>query len=286
MQRSIVWALAAIGLWGSLAALGVRLAHLPPLWLTGVALGLGSLLALPLGGWRWAALRVSGSALALGVYGLLGFHLLLFLALRWAPPVQANLINYLWPLLIVLLAPLFQPVLQLRAAHALGALMGLAGAAWVILGRGGTPAGGAAGVYPMAGWGYAAASASAFIWASYSLATRRLAALPSASVGTFAAASGALALLAHALLEPAAQPSAADWGWIVLIGLGPMGAAFYLWDAALKNGDARHIGVLSYLTPLLSTVVLVLSRSAGVPWVVWPAGALIVGGALIGTRAH
>jgi drug/metabolite transporter (DMT)-like permease len=31
------------------------------------------------------------------VYGLFGFHFFLFLALRHAPPVEANLVNYLWP---------------------------------------------------------------------------------------------------------------------------------------------------------------------------------------------
>jgi drug/metabolite transporter (DMT)-like permease len=50
------------------------------------------------------------------------------------------------------------------------------------------------------------------------------------------------------------------------MGLGPMGVAFYLWDAALKKGDPRHIGVLSYLTPLGSSLLLlwVLDRAFNV----------------------
>ena len=51
--------------------------------------------------------RVSWPLLALGVYGLFGFHFLLFISLRLAPPVEANLVNYLWPLGIVVMAPLF-----------------------------------------------------------------------------------------------------------------------------------------------------------------------------------
>jgi hypothetical protein len=50
-------------------------------------------------------------------------------------------------------------------------------------------------------------------------------------------------------------------GLIVAVGLGPLGAAFYLWDAALKRGDARRIGILSYLTPLASTLLLVARRA-------------------------
>ena len=48
-----------------------------------------------------------------------------------------------------------------------------------------------------------------------------------------------------------------DLGLIALMGIGPMGAAFYLWDRALKHGDPRIIGVLSYLTPLASTALLI-----------------------------
>ena len=96
-------ALGAIFLWATLAPLGVALSHVPPFLLTGLALLVGSLVALPLSGFRLSGWRVSLSTLALGVYGLFGFHFLLFIALRHAPPVQANLVNYLWPLLMVVL---------------------------------------------------------------------------------------------------------------------------------------------------------------------------------------
>ena len=45
-------ALAAIALWGSLAPLGVRLAHIPPFLLTGLGLLVGSVIALPLSQFR------------------------------------------------------------------------------------------------------------------------------------------------------------------------------------------------------------------------------------------
>ena len=94
-------ALGAIALWSTLAALGVSLAALPPFLLTGVALIVGSAPAWPL----WRQWRVPPGTLALGVAGLFGYHFLLFVALRLAPPIEANLVNYLWPLLIVVLAP-------------------------------------------------------------------------------------------------------------------------------------------------------------------------------------
>ncbi|HZX29294.1 MAG TPA: EamA/RhaT family transporter, partial [Telluria sp.] len=80
-----LFAFGAIALWSVLAALGVSLSHVPPFLLTGLGLLAGSLVALPLSGFRLSAWRVPLPTLALGVYGLFGFHLLLFVALRTAP---------------------------------------------------------------------------------------------------------------------------------------------------------------------------------------------------------
>jgi drug/metabolite transporter (DMT)-like permease len=270
-------ALGAIVLWASLAALGVALSHVPPFLLTGLSLLVGSAIALPLSRFDWRQWRVPMSALALGVYGLFGFHFLLFIALRHAPPVQANLINYLWPLGIVVMAPLFLPGVSLARRHVLAALLGFAGAALAILGRGGS-------AEVVWAWGYIPAAASAFIWASYSLLTKRVRAFPTAAIGSFALVSGGLSLLCHALLEPAVALSGRDWMLIALLGLGPLGGAFFLWDAALKRGDARQIGVLSFLTPLLSTLTLLVVRGETPSLSVAIAAAMIIGAAVLATR--
>jgi drug/metabolite transporter (DMT)-like permease len=271
-------ALGAIALWASLATLGVSLAHVPPFLLTGLSLLVGSVIALPLSRFDLRQWRVPPATLALGVYGLFGYHFLLFTAFRHAPPVEANLVNYLWPLGIVVMAPLLLKGVHLKAAHLVAALMGFAGAALVILG-GHSVSGGFA-------WGYLPALGAAFIWASYSLLTKRVAGFPTAAIGLFGLVSGVLSLACHAWLETAVTLSGRDWGLITLMGLGPLGAAFFLWDAALKRGDARHIGILSFLTPLLSTLLLVTVRGERPGLTVWLAGALIIGGAVLGTRSR
>jgi drug/metabolite transporter (DMT)-like permease len=272
-------ALGAIVLWASLAALGVALSHVPPFLLTGLSLLVGSAIALPLSRFDWKQWRVPVSTLALGVYGLFGFHFLLFIALRHAPPVQANLINYLWPLGIVVMAPLFLPGVSLARRHVLAALLGFAGAALAILGRGGS-------AEVVWAWGYIPAAASAFIWASYSLLTKRVKPFPTAAIGSFALVSGGLSLLCHALLEPAVALSGQDGMLIALLGLGPLGGAFFLWDAALKRGDAPQIGVLSFLTPLLSTLTLLVVRGETPSLSVALAAAMIIGAAVIATRGR
>lgn len=273
-----LYALGAIALWASLAALGVALQHVPPFLLTGLALLIGSLLALPAVLRNPQAWKIPVSTLLMGVYGLFGFHFLLFIALRHAPAVEANLVNYLWPLLIVVMAPLFLPGLQLRAVHVVAALLGFGGAAIAILGSRGTD-------HVTGGWhwGYVPALISAFIWSSYSLMTRRVAAFPTAAIGLFGLVSGLLSLLCHALMEPATTLSMQDMWLLGVMGLGPLGAAFFLWDKALKLGDARQIGILSYLTPLGSTALLMVVSGRAFSWSIGLAALMIVGAAVLGT---
>ena len=284
-HRANLLALATIALWASLAALGASLRHVPPFLLTGLGLLAGSLIALPMVRFDVRQLAVPWPTLAIGVYGLFGFHLLLFTALGNAPPVEANLINYLWPLGIVLMAPLILPGVHLTRLHVLAALTGFAGAAIAILGRSGAGA-------PAPGnmlLGYACAAGAALVWSSYSLLTKRLALtgrnFPTAAIGSFGLVSGVLALVCHALWEPSVALSLRDVLLIAALGLGPLGGAFFLWDKALKLGDARQIGVLSYLTPLLSTLILLWSTGQPLSWNVGVATLMILGAAIAGTRA-
>ena len=266
-----IFALGAIALWTTLAALAVSLKSVPPFLLVGIPLLLTGLGTAP----TWRAWRVPPATLLVGVYGLFGFHLLLFTALKLAPPVEANLVNYLWPLLIVLLAPLFLPGERLGLRHVLGALLGFGGAALVITG----------GHWTLSAqyWqGYLLAFGAAVIWSTYSLLTKRLPPFPTAAVGAFCLLSGLLSLACHALFEPRYMPSAAEWLRIALLALGPLGAAYFLWDAAMKRGQARTIGSLAFLTPLGSTLVLIASGMGQLTWTVAAAAVMIVAGAVLG----
>jgi drug/metabolite transporter (DMT)-like permease len=271
-RRSAIDALAAIALWSTLAAVSLQLKSVPPFLLVGAALLLGALC----GARGIRVIGVPPALLALGIYGLFAYHFCLFLALRLAPPIEANLINYLWPLFIVVLSPLVLSGTTLRMRHVGGALLGFAGAALVVTeGRFAFATGSAP--------GYALAFAAAVIWSTYSLMTKRFGAFPTSTIATFCLYSGILSLVCHALFEPRYVPRASDVPYWLWIGIGPMGAAFYLWDRAMKRGDPRVIGTLAYLTPLLSTALVALVSGGHVRLSSAAAMLLIVGGAALGT---
>ena len=270
--------LGAIFLWASLASLVTLLSDIPPLLLTGIGLIIGAAVSIPALRFGIKPWKVPAKTLLLGVYGLFGYHLMLFLALQNAPAVEANLVNYLWPLLIVLLSPIFTKSLALNFRYVLAAISGFAGAVIAITYNG-------SGLESLSiELGYFFALAAALIWATYSLATTKVPSFPTPAIGLFALVSGVLAIGAHFLFEPAASISTADWLLLLVLGVGPLGGAFYLWDAALKIGDPRRIGLLAFLTPLLSTALLLVVSGDSLSWQLLLATALVVGGALLGPR--
>lgn len=278
--------LVAVVLWSSLAAVTAKIAAIPPFELVALSFALSTVAGL---GWamvtgeKLSTLRtVPWGYWALGVYGLFGYHAAYFFALQSAPAIEANLVNYLWPLLIVVLSALLPESSggrPLRWWHVAGAALGFLGTAAILLGRGeSAPIASTAGH----GSGFLAAFAAALIWASYSVGTRLYADVPSIAVMGTSAATAVAALAVSLSAETWVWPATtATWLAIVFQGFGPVGLAFYLWDRAMKHGHLRFVGVASYATPLLSTLILVASGIAEASAMLWVAAALIALGAAL-----
>src|SRR5438270_465924 len=132
--------LTAILMWSLLSVMTVATGTIPAFQLAAMTFAIGALV----GSLTWvgrakavSALRQPLVAWVVGVGGLFGYHALYFLALRFAPPAEAGLLNYLWPLLIVLFSSLL-PGERLLAHHIIGALLGLAGTVLLLMGGGGS----------------------------------------------------------------------------------------------------------------------------------------------------
>lgn len=271
----------AILLWSTLALTTSSTGAVPPFLLTALTFAIGGAVGLVTAVARGVGLGVLRQPWPVwlhGVGGLFGYHFFYFSALKLAPPAEAGLIAYLWPLLIVLMSA-FLPGEGLRPAHIIGALMGLAGTVVLL----GARAGGF-GFAPEYVPGYLAAALCAVIWSVYSVASRRFASVPTEVVAGFCLATAALSALCHVLFEPSVWPAGAgEWLAVVALGIGPVGIAFYTWDIGMKRGDIRLLGVMSYAAPVLSTLLLVLAGFAALSWSLGLACALIVGGAAVAT---
>jgi len=273
--------LTAILMWSLLAVLTVASGTIPAFQLAAMTFAIGALVGfLTFIGRPQAlrALRQPPAAWAVGVGGLFGYHALYFLSLRFAPPAEAGLLNYLWPLLIVLFSSLL-PGERLAPHHIIGAVLGLAGTVLLFAGNGAGHF--APGEIP----GLIAAFVAAFVWAGYSVMSRRLKAVPTDAVAGFCLATALLAALVHGLVETTVWPETGlQWLAVIGLGIGPVGAAFYAWDVGMKHGDIRVLGAASYATPLLSTAFLILVGYAKPSATIGLAALLIAGGGLIAAK--
>jgi drug/metabolite transporter (DMT)-like permease len=179
------------------------------------------------------------------------YHLCYFLAMRFLPPATALLINALWPLLIVVFAG-FLPNQKMRIQHLIAALIGLIALALLVGSLN-------FGTSPHFKYGIAFALACAFIWSSYSVSARLLPDVPTNAVSAFCLLTGLVSLIFHLLFENTQLKfSSTELLATLILGLGPMGLAFYAWDYAMKHGNVAKIGALSYAAPVSGTLLLVI----------------------------
>jgi len=278
--RATLIGFTAILMWSFLALFTAASGKMPPFQLSAICFAIGSIpgiAVLLLNPSRLVLLKQPAKVWIIGIAGLFGYHFLYFTALRNAPAVEAGLIAYLWPLLIVVGSALL-PGERLRWYHVAGALAGLCGT-FLIVGRNGINFDGAYAV------GYGAAFLCAFTWSGYSLLTRRFDAVSTDVVTGFCLATSILSLICHIGLETTVWPET-SFEWLAVVGLGlfPVGAAFYAWDYGVKNGDIQILGAASYAAPLLSTLILTLFGFAEPSLRIGFACLLVTGGAVLAAQ--
>jgi drug/metabolite transporter (DMT)-like permease len=274
----------AVLMWSTLALFTTLSGDIPPFQLAAMTFSVAFILALI----KWSfnpgkaitALRHPLHIWAFGTIGLFGYHFFYFMALRNAPPVEAGLIAYMWPLLIVVCSALL-PGEKLRWFHIAGAIAGLVGTFALV----------SNGSFSMAGFkaeytsGYVMALACAVTWTAYSLISRKFGDVSSDIIGGYCGATAILSLICHLLFETTYLPnSSTEWLAVLALGLGPVGAAFFTWDYGVKHGHIQALGASAYAAPLLSTILLILFGLAEPSWAVGIACALIVGGAVLASK--
>ena len=278
MKKGNLFGFVAIILWSTLGSLSVLSSNIPPFELVFMAF----FVAFIIGAFLWKKdskgimvhLKWPFKVWFIGVFGLFGYHYFYFLAMQNAPALEANLINYLWPLFIVLFSS-FLPNEKLRWFHVLGVLFGFVGV-FLLISKDENLS-----FNPKYIDGYLYAFVCACIWGVYSVVSRYFAQIPTSAVGGFCAVSSILALICHLIFEVTYIPDFKELFVVLLIGLGPVGGAFFVWDYGVKNGDIQFLGTLSYFTPLLSTALLIFLGLANPTNSVWIACFFIILGSII-----
>ncbi len=280
MARATMIGFSAVLMWALLALLTDASGSVPPFQLSAIAFAIGTLVGLAM---RTAAPETEPVAVppivwVIGIGGLFGYHFFYFTALRNAPAVEASLIAYLWPLLIVLGSAML-PGERLAWHHVAGALLGVVGAFLIV------SQGGGLSFDTRYAFGYAMAALCALTWSSYSLLSRRFPAVPTSVVTWYCAATAILSLGCHLMLEETVWPQG-GLQWLAVAGLGlmPVGAAFYAWDHGVKRGNIQVLGAASYAAPLLSTLVLIAAGAAEPSLRILVACLLITGGAALAAK--
>jgi drug/metabolite transporter (DMT)-like permease len=291
IRRATLIGAIAVLLWATLALFTASTGAVPPFQLMAMTFAIAFLFA----GLKWlrdaamrgrsafAFLRQPWPVWALGIGGLFLYHLFYFVALDHAPAVEASLIAYLWPLLIVLFSALL-PGEKLYWQHVVGALIGMGGAIILLVYR--DQGGGDDPAQPIGtALGYGAALACAFTWSIYSVLSRRFGSAPTDLVGAFCGVTALLGFISHLLVETTVWP-ADQWEWLAILalGLGPVGAAFFVWDYGVKKGDIKALGAISYASPLISTLLLILTGKATASLAILLGCLAIVGGAVLAAR--
>ncbi len=272
-KRATLIGFTAILLWGILALLTSLSGNIPPFQLTAMTFFIAFLVgaaAFLKSGSDFSILRQPPSVWLNGIFGLFGYHAIYFMAMQSAPSIEASLIAYLWPILIVLFSS-FLPGERLRWFHLLGVALGFAGVAVLLL-RGGFA------IKQEYMLGYILAFLCAVIWSVYSVVSRKLNGAPTMLIGAFCGITALLSFVCHLLFERTVAVSGDQWIPVALLGLGPVGLAFFAWDHGMKKGNIKLLGTLSYVAPLLSSVLLVLFGRAAFSWGLLAACGLIVAG--------
>lgn len=251
-----IFGIIAIIMWSTLAILGVNTQNIPAFQLLFVCFSISSLLMFIKRFITHKPLiqkpKLNCRQWLVGIVGLFGFHFCYFIALKNAPAIEVSLISYLWPMLLALFISNRTNIIP----SLIGGIIGFIGVAIIITG------GKSFSFNFNFLSGYLLALCCALLWSTYSWFQSR-SDNQIDDIGWLSLVVATLSLFMHLLFEQSQWHfSVQQWISLVLLGLGPVGGAFYLWDIAMKKGNKKLLVSISYSTPLLSAMILALAGLA------------------------
>lgn len=269
----------ALLLWALAASLATPLRRLPTFEVLAIVFSFGFVIVackLTIAG-QWKKIRQPLIVWFIGVAGIFGNCTFFLAAFKHAPAAQVDLINYLWPIMMFLLA---QFVLKEKCTwrQMAGVLLGFGGVCVLIIGSHGVFV-----FHRNYIVGYVFAFLGAFIWATYTFMTRyRSKKIPSEMLGVYCGAGAIISLVCHFIWEHSVMPSLSQSMVIIAMGLFPQGLAYFLWDYGIKNGNYKLLSILAYGNPIISVLLLVVFGMTQFTATLLIASLLVVAGGIMG----
>jgi len=267
----------AIVLWASWPALATVAYPAPPF----LVLGLSAFIGFAYSYASAAAQRQTNNFFAIRkrtmlfvAAGLMGNNAFYLAAISRIGPAEANVVHYLWPVFLVVLASLVHrhiPTLR----QAIGIAAGFSGVAIALspkMGAGFDTTGVLLGI------------CGALTFAVYSV-VRSLARVETNVVGPSLGLAAVIALVFHVALEPTYLPTASQWIAIAIMGVGPFTLANTLWDKATRAGAAATISSFAFLTPLVAITLLAVFGLDVVTTPIIIGAILAITGAVLASKA-
>ena len=221
--------------------------------------------------------RLSYFAL-LGLLGTYLYYLFLYLGYAEAVGMEVLVVQYSWPVLIVLLSLM---ILRER--------LSVHGIVAIVLGFGGVTIALTQGQLSQIRVSnpevILLVAAGAFCFALFSVLSKKIQEQPTLVVSVYFFAASLASLASMFYFSDFVIPQRADWLPILLNGVLVNGFSYLLWLQALKTSNASYLAPFTYLAPILSAIYLIIFFDEKVTIYYLLGLACVIGGGLINSLA-
>lgn len=240
--------------WATTGCIASQLARIPPfefLALTALVNLLSSCFQLTYYK-KWSSLKQPLFFWAIGCLCVPMNTLGYFWSFQYINPALADLIYYMYPVQVLLLASIFSKGSSFWKSI-IGAFISFLGVCVLLyqdLNSLGSPS-----VWEGVFFGFL----GSFSWAAYSLATKFYSNAPFQMIGIFFGVGSIFSFGIHLATEVYVPPSFLEWAFIVFWGLIVQSLSINLWEKGLRFGNFGFLNGLSFTIPIVSIFLLVLT---------------------------
>ncbi|MFQ3306937.1 MAG: drug/metabolite transporter (DMT)-like permease [Candidatus Midichloriaceae bacterium] len=190
-----------------------------------------------------------------GIIGICGNEIFFVFSFKNAPAAHADLINYLWPILVILFTPLL-PKEKFNVKYIISAVIAFIAVIILIIEQNDITS--LTEIKHEYLIGYLCAFCAALFWTVYTLVSKFYGKLTPEMIVVYCGFGFIISTSLHIYFENFVIPTAFDFLILFLMGVGTHCFAYFFWDLGIKKGDIKLLTILSYASPIISISILIL----------------------------